>query len=243
MRYLYLSLIPEALIVSMLPPAEFGVYYAVGTVKRAHEQAIFFELDPAFRHDFFRVDEGIRRCVPHEDGSPKRSIYVSVYRVLEHIPLDVIRKLYLVTQDGRTLALDPTTECPADDQGLHLYQEIAPVHPLVASTLGPRQFYELIVRTPISLLRLPAICFVELKLGELAADPEHGAVKDLLYSNIEHLRECLAERNCSDLGVRDLGRVEQGIGERGSDHEPAKFGRGWPAPFLSGSLRCCAFRH
>jgi hypothetical protein len=208
MHYLYLSMIPEALIVSMLPPEEFGVYYAVGTRKRAHEQAIFFELDPAFRHDFFRVDEGIRRCVPHEDGSPKRSIYVSVYRVLEHIALDVIRKLYLVTQDGRTLALDPTTECPADDQGLHLYQEIAPVHPLIASTLAPRQFYELIVRTPISLLRLPAICFVELKLGELAADPEHGAVRDLLYSNIEHLRECLAELKTKTVHAKMVNRIQ-----------------------------------
>ena len=26
---------------------------------------------------------------------------------------------------------------------------------------------------------MPAICFVELKLGELAGDPEHGAVRDL----------------------------------------------------------------
>ena len=29
--YLYLSLIPEALIASMLPPEEFGTYLAVGT--------------------------------------------------------------------------------------------------------------------------------------------------------------------------------------------------------------------
>lgn len=30
-RYLYLSITPEALISSMLPPAEFGNYQAVGT--------------------------------------------------------------------------------------------------------------------------------------------------------------------------------------------------------------------
>ena len=33
--YLYASLVPEALIVSMLPPDEFGTYYAVGTRKKA----------------------------------------------------------------------------------------------------------------------------------------------------------------------------------------------------------------
>ena len=32
--YLYLSIVPEALIASMLPPEEFGKYYAVGNKKR-----------------------------------------------------------------------------------------------------------------------------------------------------------------------------------------------------------------
>jgi len=84
-------MIPEALIASMLTPEEFGVYYAVGSQKKSRGQAIFFEIDPDFKHDFFPNEEGIRRCVPHEDGSPKRSIYISVYRVLEHIPLEVIK--------------------------------------------------------------------------------------------------------------------------------------------------------
>ncbi len=62
---------------------------------------MFFELDPDFRDDFFRIQEGVDRCVPHEDGLPKSSIYISVYRVLENIPLDAIKKLYLVTRDGK----------------------------------------------------------------------------------------------------------------------------------------------
>ena len=134
--HLYLSLIPEALIASMLTPEEFVVYYAVGSAKKSRGQAIFFEVDPDFRHDFFRIDEGFRRCVPHEDGSPKRSIYIAVYRVLEHMALGALQRLYLVTQDGRSLGLEPTT-APHDTDGLHLYQEVAPVHPLVVSTLGP----------------------------------------------------------------------------------------------------------
>ena len=55
----------------MLIPEEFGAYYAVGTQKKSRGQAIFFEIDPKFRSDFFNVEEGIERCVPHEDGSPK----------------------------------------------------------------------------------------------------------------------------------------------------------------------------
>ncbi len=208
--HLYLSMIPEALIASMLTPEEFGVYYAVGSSKKARGQAIFFELDPDFRHDYFRIEEGIRRCVPHEDGTPKASIYISVYRVLEHVPLDVIRKLYLVTQDGRALALDPGDELPQDTEGthLHLYQEIAPVHPRVVSTLGPVAFYELIVKNPTTLLSLPAVCFVELKLGELADDPERGEVRDLPYSNIPHLRQCLVDLRTKLIHTKMVNRVE-----------------------------------
>ena len=206
--HLYLSMIPEALIASMLTPEEFGVYYAVGATKKARGQAIFFELAPDFRHDFFRIEEGIRRCVPHEDGSPKRSIYISVYRALEHIPLDVIQRLYLVTQDGRVLGLESSEEFPEDTVGLHLYQEIAPVHPLVVSTLGPREFYELIVKSPTSLLSLPVVCFVELRLGELAEDPERGAIRDLPYSNIGHVRQCLVDLRTKTVHAKMVNRIQ-----------------------------------
>lgn len=191
--HLYLSMIPEALIASMLTPEQFGVYYAVGAAKKARGQAIFFELSPDFRHDFFRIEEGMKRCVPHEDGTPKRSIYISVYRVVEHVCLDAIQKLYLVTQDGRVLGLDSSDDLPEDAAGAHLYHEIAPVHTRVVSTLGPEAFFHLMARNPDSLLSLPAVCFVELRLGELAADPEYGAVRDLPYSGIDHLRQCLVD--------------------------------------------------
>jgi hypothetical protein len=192
----------------MLTPEEFGVYYSVGSTKKTRGQAIFFEIDPDFRHDFFRVEEGIRRCMPHEDGSPKSSIYISVYRVLEHIPLDVIQKLHLVTQDGRELSLESSQEFPQDTAALHLYQEITPVHPLIVSTQGPREFYELIVKSPTSLLSLPAICFVELRLDELAEDPERGAVRDLPYSNIGHLRQCLVDLKTKTVHTKMVNRTQ-----------------------------------
>ncbi|MDD4578642.1 MAG: hypothetical protein PHS75_08855, partial [Anaerolineaceae bacterium] len=62
--YLYLSLLPEALIASMLSPEEFGAYYAVGSVKKSRGQAMFFEVDPDFRHPYFRVEDAYARCVP-----------------------------------------------------------------------------------------------------------------------------------------------------------------------------------
>ncbi len=192
-KHLYASLIPEALIASMLPPEEFGAYYAVGTRKKARGQALFVEVDPAFRHPAFRIDEGLERCVPHPDGEPKRSLYIAVYRVFEHLPVSAFGALQLVTQDGRVIALDgrePPTEA---DDGLHLYQEICPVNPMVASTLGPVDFYRFLSTSASLLFALPALCFADLRLGELAADPECGDAGELPYANIEHLRQCLAD--------------------------------------------------
>ena len=135
--HLYVSLIPEALIASMLPPAEFGTYYAVGSHKKERGQAIFVELDPDFRNDYFRIEQGIKRCIPHEDGQPKRSVYISTYRVLEHVSLEAIQKLYLVTAYGEVLGLDSSPDLPKSEKGLHLYQELAPVNPRIVSVLDP----------------------------------------------------------------------------------------------------------
>jgi hypothetical protein len=206
--HLYLSMIPEALIASMLTPEEFGVYYAVGSEKKSRGQAIFCELDPDFRHPELPIDEGYRRCVPHEDGSPKNSIYITVYRALERVALDAVRKLYLVTQDGRVLGLEGASHnIPDDTGGMHLYQEILPVNPLIASTLGPKAFYDLIVKNPTSLLTLPAVCFAELRLGELANNPEFGSVGDLPYTNIDHLRQCLVELNTKPTHTKMVDRL------------------------------------
>ncbi|HEY59200.1 MAG TPA: hypothetical protein G4N92_00715 [Anaerolineae bacterium] len=208
--HLYLSLLPEALIASMLTPEEFGVYYAVGSLKKSRGQAIFFELAPTFRSKAFPINEGLKRCVPHEDGTPKRSIYISVYRVLEHVPVDALQKLHLVTQDGRILGLEKAKMLPEDDHGLHLYREIAPVPPLVVSTLGPEGFFDLIVRNPASLVKLPAICFAELKLGNLAEDPQLGEVEDLPYANIFHLRDCLLELRTKKGNSKMVDRTPSG---------------------------------
>lgn len=205
--HLYLSLIPEALIASMLTPEEFGAYYAVGSEKKSRGQAIFFEIDPQFRGKGFQVDEAIERCIPHDDGSPKRSIYISVYRVLENIPMDTILSLYLTTQDGRTLKLDPDRNLPDVDEGLHLYREISPVSPLVVSALDPQAFYELIVKNPTSLIKLPAVCFLELRLNGLAKEPETAEAGDLPYANMEHLRSCLVSLRSKAVNSKMVDRL------------------------------------
>lgn len=199
--HLYLSMIPEALIVSELDPAEFGQYYATGYQRRSKGQAIFIELDIDFRHEFFQLDTALAQCTPHPDGRPKNSVYVSTYRVLEHVPVSAMRQLHLATAYGATLSLDPSAE-PAPDQteGLHLYKEIAPVNSLVASSAPPRAFYESITIAPSKLVQFPALFFAELDIADLATDPANGKVGDLPYENFPHLRESL-------LAVTEPGKI------------------------------------
>lgn len=190
-KHLYLSLIPEALIVSMLPPEEFGEYYTVGDKRKHNEQAMFIELDPTFRHPFFRIDEALSRCVPHENGKPKKSVYVATYRVLEHVPLEVMGTLYLVTRYGKVLPLQKSQDFPQFDHHYYLYQEIAPVSVLVSSTFNPVDFYRFLTHEPDNLLHFPAIAFLDLKLGALDSYPEKGEIGDLPYDFISILRDAL----------------------------------------------------
>lgn len=190
--YLYLSIIPEALIASMLPPQEFGNYMATGTKKRTRGEALFFEVDSGFKSDFFNMSDIGKRCVPHSDGRLKNTLYLSIYRVLENIPLNALKSFFLVTDDGRVLEIEKKKYEKSDDDPLHLYQELAPVTPLIASTLNPVDFCNFITdkKNPIS---IPKIVFCELMLDELATDPNSPCIRNLPYSNIEHLKDGLIE--------------------------------------------------
>ena len=74
--HLYLSLIPQALVASMLPPEDFGRYYATGTRVHVQGEAIFFELDPAFRSGDFPFHILEEKCVPGPSGEPKKSFMI-----------------------------------------------------------------------------------------------------------------------------------------------------------------------
>jgi len=191
-KYVYLTCTPEALVASMLPPEGFGMYLSTGTKKRNKSQTIFFEVDLTMIEDLIDMESLNKRCVPKEDGSPKSSVYLSVYRVLETIPTGALKSLYLTTDHGCILELqkakyDKGRESHTD---LHLYQELSPVTPLVASGLPPSVFLKKLTdgSTPIV---LPKLFFVELKLGELATNPLYGSAEHLPYRNIGHLRDCL----------------------------------------------------
>lgn len=207
--YNYLSLAPEALVVSMLKPEAFGTYLATGTKKRSHEVALFFDLKGDLKSDYFRLEEAARDCVPHPDGTPKHSVYVSTYRVLEHVPLDAIGSLWLTTRDGRVLELRQDSVPSSFSGRYHLYQELCPVTPLIASTKNPADFCRFIT-DPNERISVPKICFFDLKLGELEYDPTARQAQDSPNQRVEHLRNCLTELADQQKTTKTVNRIQSG---------------------------------
>lgn len=191
-RYIYLSITPEALIGSMLPPIEFGAYMATGTKKCNKGQVIFFEVDLEQIKFLINMDYLNSRCVSKPDGKPKSSVYLSVYRVLESIPLTALKDLYLTTDHGLVLNLKkaPYDRNKEVKKNVHLYQELCPVNPQVASSLSPSEFLKTLTDGTLQIC-LPKLFFVDLKLGELANNPLSGSAEHLPYGAVPHLRDCL----------------------------------------------------
>jgi hypothetical protein len=207
--YNYLSMVPEALVVSMLEPESFGRYLATGTQKRAHEVALYFDLKSDLKSDYFRLEEASRDCVPRPDGTPKHSVYVSAYRVLEHVPLDAIGSLWLTTRDGRVLELKQGTVPSSFDGRYHLYQELCPVSPLIASTQNPVDFCRFITDPKVR-ISVPKICFFELNLGELQDDPAKESSRRPGNERVEHLRSCLLELADRQKTTKTVNRIQHG---------------------------------
>jgi hypothetical protein len=185
----------EALVASMLAPEEFATYLALGTRKIARGKVMFFEVAPGFKTGQFNWDKARTECVAGADSKPKSSVYLGVYRVLENVPLDAIRMLYLVTRDGRCLAVSPQRTAPAADHasresGVYLYQELCPVRPLVASRLDPLDFGQLITGSTDG-IHVPRLFFARLKLG---SDPKNLVQEaSLPYDNLAHIQDCVLE--------------------------------------------------
>lgn len=189
--HLYLSVIPEALIASMLKPEEFGLYLSTGNRRMSSGPAVFFELEPDKVLPAFGLDDIESRCEPHEYGAPRRSAYLSIYRVLERVPLTAVRTLNLTTRKGVTLTLESGQSPAVDERKFFLYQELCPVSPRVVSRLDPVAFarYMTSRENPVS---LPKLFFADMRLDGLAQDPVKGSANRLPYSNMAHLRECLS---------------------------------------------------
>ncbi len=140
--YMYMICYPNtSLVLSQLSPEKFGAKYSYGSATYYSGKLIFAEIDIDYRHDYFRIDEALDRLLPHSDGSPKATRYVSSYRVLEHIEIDAIKTIYLANADGTTFALQPSKYDPKlEESDLKVFAEITPLSMLTLTKMDLREF-------------------------------------------------------------------------------------------------------
>ena len=180
----------EALIASQLELADFGTYMAVGTEKLTLGQLTFFEINADLKSDYFDLARVRRDCVPHPDGRPKASLYISIYRAMEHVGLADYGTLYLVTRQGRVLGIAPQAYSAASDTSeTHLYQELCPVCPLIVSSLPPSVFCRFIT-DPQNAVHVPRIFFADLRVDRDSAGRLAGT---LPYAHPKHIESCIEE--------------------------------------------------
>lgn len=188
--HLYLSLFPtEALIASHLDPAAFSVYMATGTRRGASEPLTFLE-----------VTGDISAVVSAEaleaelselpEGRIKHSLYLSVYRSLELLPLDSLGPLYLTTPDGKALQLASAPLPESPPAGNHfLYQELCPVRPLVVSKLNPAAFGAHMT-DPSVRIHLPKIAFVHKQTVTPSEWGRDGFYSGQYLASPSHVQNC-----------------------------------------------------
>lgn len=178
----------EALVASHLDAEHFGTYMAVGTQKRTSGNVMFLEIDPTLKSDYLNLPSALDRCVPHEDGSPRRSKYISTYRVLEHVPLSACGKLFCTTRDGRVLALEGKDyDNGHEDSGLNMYVEMCPIFPRVVSSLSPGAFAKFLTN-PQNPISVPRLLFADTLIDR---DPDGHLAGYLPYRDPLHIEDCL----------------------------------------------------
>lgn len=205
----YLSLFPlEALIASELDPEIFGVYMATASHRGSSEPHTFVEVEAGKVADSFDIAYAEQKC-RGEAGRKKNSVYLSIYRTLEQIPLDALGKLYLVTRDGRSLPLEPTflKGTTPTTKPFYLYQELCPIRPVVVASLAPTQFCQYMTAAETK-VHVPRIAFADLRVIDFDRLDNAGNIGNLYHQNLLHLKDCvLSVTTKEDKKVKTLERA------------------------------------
>jgi hypothetical protein len=129
----------------------------------------------AFRHPYFRIDEAIAELKPHEDGRPKATKFISCYRVLEHLELTALKNLYLTSEEGHCLEIEPRPWPGHELTGENIYAEISPLRMLVLSKLDFQGFGRFIT-DPANSIGAPRFFYtqIDLNVGEFVTEYEHN---------------------------------------------------------------------
>lgn len=135
---IYMVLHPnQALIASQLDPEHFAKHYMSGSTRYFEGRLIFVEVDPQFRNPYFKIDDAIKELVPHEDGRPKATKFISCYRVLENVDFNALGDLYYSNSLGNCVRLQSKNDHPSlRGDEMRIILEINPIKMMVLTKLN-----------------------------------------------------------------------------------------------------------
>lgn len=145
-QHLYMVMYPNhALIASQLEPRQFAKHYTQGSTRYFEGRLIFVEVDAAFRHPYFLIDNALSELKPHEDGRPKATKFISSYRTLEHIDFDALRKLYYCNPLGDFVELEASDYDPQmRGDEMRIIVEINPIKMMVLTKFNYLEYAKFI---------------------------------------------------------------------------------------------------
>ena len=180
---------------------------ARGSKKGSAERLMFVEVKGEFG-DYFDWEYAKAKCVTHSSGEVKHSLYLSIYRVIEHIPLEKYKNIYLVNKDGSSLCLEATPyTTPNNWRGYGLYKEHCPVHPFVVSSLEPKMLANYIINDGTKKITVPAIIFNDMRIIDFDEIEDTGNIGSMYERDLDHLKDCIATvRNNEDKITKTVDR-------------------------------------
>jgi hypothetical protein len=176
---IYMVLYPNAaLIASQYDPEMFAKHYTSGSSRHYSGKLVFAEVDTGYRNDFFDIENILKELVPHADGRPKATKFIGSYRVLEHVDLSAIGKLYISTEEGHCIDLERGEYDRSHEEAIRIYAEISPMRMLVMSRFNPLEFGAYIT-DPANHKSAPKQFYTQLDidLPEFIEDFEHNPFK------------------------------------------------------------------
>ena len=182
-KHLYVIMWPNyALVASMLPPTAFGAHYTLGSSRYFHGQVVYAEIDENYRNEYFSIDRYLDEVKPKADGSPKRTKFISTYRVLEHVDLSAFRNLYISSVEGKVLELQKESTYDREHQSgfVRTFQEICPLSTIVLTFMSPAEFGQYITDPELP-KGAPKVMFTQIDLNiesflqQLESDPFHSS--------------------------------------------------------------------
>jgi hypothetical protein len=164
---------------------------ATGSKKGSAEQLIFMNIEGNFGDEFDWV-YAEEKCVAHANGNPKHSVYLSVYRTLEKIPLEKLGAMYLTTRDGRVLQLERDEYRESiNGRKYYIYHELCPVTPVIASIQDPEDFSRDITNSERKIF-VPKIVFADMKVPDFENPEKTGHIGSMYDNKSAHVLNCIA---------------------------------------------------